>query len=139
VKTAAAGRAVGRRFVAADPGNAQWQRDLAAGCQRLAEARLRMGKTAQALTELRRGRDIMAALIATASRASLDLSPDLPQWSEDLDRFDARIAVLTGRTREQPATPAVASTGTPAAPVLVAGDLRKGAETLPPTDTKRAN
>src|SRR5262249_58751453 len=53
--------AIGRRFVAADPGNVQWQRDLAVSYQRLAEARLRQGKTTQALAELPRGRGIMAA------------------------------------------------------------------------------
>jgi tetratricopeptide (TPR) repeat protein len=143
---------VGRSFVAADPGNAQWQRDLAVSYQRLAEARLRQGKTTQALAEMRRGRDIMAALIETAFRASLDVSPDLKQWTDDLARFDARITTLTGRAVPKtiiPGATAEATQGTQscetcppgatAASVLVASDLRSRMDALPAGTPKLDN
>ena len=143
--------AIGRRFVAADPGNVQWQRDLAVSYQRLAEARLRLGKTAQALAELRRGRDIIAALVET-SQSLPDATPDAAKWAADLARFDSRIATLIGRPFPGPAapgTPVVASTvlcdgttcppGTTAASVQVASDLRSRIESLPAATSKLDN
>jgi tetratricopeptide (TPR) repeat protein len=140
---------IGRSFVAADPGNAQWQRDLAVSYQRLAEARLRQGKTTQALAEMRRGRDIVAALIETAFRASLDVSPDLKQWTDDLARFDARISTLTGRaapktiipgaTAEAAPTCETCPPGTTTASVLVASDLRSRMDALPAGTPKLDN
>jgi tetratricopeptide (TPR) repeat protein len=146
--------AIGRRFVAADPGNVQWQRDLAVSYQRLAEARWRQGKTSQALAELRRGRDIMAALLQraiAASEVALDTGPDIARWTDDLARFDTRIATLTGRAArpvaEATPTPAVAATcdagpcppGVTAASVLVASDLRTRIDALPAATTKLDN
>jgi tetratricopeptide (TPR) repeat protein len=140
---------IGRSFVAADPGNAQWQRDLAVSYQRLAEARLRQGKTTQALAEMRRGRDIVAALIETAFRASLDVSPDLKQWTDDLARFDARISTLTGRAAPKTIIPGATAEATPTceacppgtttASVLVASDLRSRMDALPAGTPKLDN
>jgi tetratricopeptide (TPR) repeat protein len=143
--------AIGRRFVAADPGNVQWQRDLAVSYQRLGEARLRLGKTAQALAELRRGRDIIAALVET-SQSLPDATPDAAKWAADLARFDSRIATLIGRPFPGPAapgTPVVASTvlcdgapcppGTTAASMQIASDLRSRIEALPAATSKLDN
>ena len=80
---------IGIRFAAADPGNAASQRDLAVSYGKLAAVRHRLGKSGQALAGLRKGRDIMAALLATTA--------DVEQWTQDLARFDGRIAALEGR------------------------------------------
>jgi hypothetical protein len=105
----------------------------------------------------------MAALIETAFRATLDVSPDLTQWTADLARFDARIATLTGRSAPRAVTPGVAATtespggaatpatvataaaceGCPAgattASVLVASDLRSRIDSLPAATSKLDN
>jgi tetratricopeptide (TPR) repeat protein len=157
--------AIGRRFVAADPGNAQWQRDLAVSYQRLAEARLRLGKTAQALAEMRRGRDIIAALVE-ASQSSPDATPDAAKWAADLARVDGRIATLTGRPLPRPGAPGTTpqaptlasapaaailcesgtcppvppgATAPTAAAVQVASDLRSRIEALPAATSKLDN
>ena len=127
--------AIGRRFVAADPGNVQWRRDLAVSYQRLGEARLRLGKTAQALAELRRGRDIIAALVET-SQSLPDATPDAAKWAADLARFDGRIATLTGRPFPGSAAPGTAPS---AATVQVASDLRSRIESLPAATSKLDN
>ena len=77
--------AIRQRLAAADPGNAQGQRDLAVSHRRLASVHLRRGAAADALVELRKGRAIVAALLAIA--------PDNAQWkNDDLAWFDGEIA-----------------------------------------------
>jgi hypothetical protein len=98
---------IGSRFAAADPGNSDAQRDLAATYQRLAAIHHRQGKSTQALAELRQGRDIMATLRRRA--------PEAEQWREELGYLEDRIAALEGRrllTAESapPAAPSIAST-----------------------------
>jgi tetratricopeptide (TPR) repeat protein len=84
---------IGRRFAAADPANPRWQRDLAVSYQRLANVHHRLGKTAQALAELRRGRDLMEAVVVNTP----DFAPDAARWTADLARFDTNIAALRGQ------------------------------------------
>jgi hypothetical protein len=101
--------------------------------QRLAEARLRLGKTAQALAELRRGRDIIAALVET-SQSLPDATPDAAKWAADLARFDSRIATLIGRP-----FPGTAPSAPSAPTVQVASDLRSRIESLPAATSKLDN
>ena len=154
---------IGRRFAAADPDNPRWQRDLAVSYQRLALVHQRLGKAAQALAELRRGRDLLEAVVASTP----ELAPDAPRWAADLARLDTDIAALRGRPRTVPVQAAHACDGTcPAAPladnaaetggtvaagaqdtaareaaaaVLIASDLRSRIEAVPASAAKLDN
>ncbi len=70
-----------------------WQRDLAVSHARLASVFRKLGKLADALAELRKGRAIMAALVAMASGHA--------QWAKDLAWFDGQIAALEAQAREE--------------------------------------
>jgi tetratricopeptide (TPR) repeat protein len=72
----------------ADPGNAGWQRDLAISNERVAYALRKIGNNVEALEAFQRGHAIMVRLTA--------LSPDNAGWKRDLDRFEARIAEISG-------------------------------------------
>ena len=74
------------RLAKSDPGNAGWQRDLAACFDKLALAHSQSGDRAKALHFLRQGQAIMARLTK--------LSPDNATWNQDLARFDGQIAAL---------------------------------------------
>jgi hypothetical protein len=56
----------------------------------------RRGKARAALAELRRGRDIMAALVAAA--------PEFAPWAADLAGLEAQIAMVEGRGLTRQAT-----------------------------------
>jgi hypothetical protein len=64
----------------------QWQRDLAVGHSKLAYVYERLGQIAQGLMELRKGRDIMIALVAIA--------PSNRQWKNELAWFEKQVARL---------------------------------------------
>jgi tetratricopeptide (TPR) repeat protein len=91
--------AIAVRF-AADESQVGWKRDLAVLHARLAGVLHAQAKSAQALAELRRGREIMAALLRSA--------PGFEPWRQQLAHFDGRIAALEGRARTT--TSSVAST-----------------------------
>jgi hypothetical protein len=74
--------AIAERLAAADRSNTLWQRDLAVSYAKLASIYLRQDNTADALVSLRKGRDIMAALVAIA--------PNNAQWKKDLALFDSQ-------------------------------------------------
>jgi hypothetical protein len=59
---------------------------------KLALEHLKLGNVAEALVELRKGREIMAALVGIA--------PGFAQWKKDLAWIDGEIARLEGRTQE---------------------------------------
>jgi septal ring factor EnvC (AmiA/AmiB activator) len=86
------GLSIRERLAAADRSNAQWQRDVAVSHAKLASVQLKLGNVDQALLELRKGREIIAALIAIA--------PGNLQWKQDLAVFDRQIASLEEQTRE---------------------------------------
>jgi hypothetical protein len=71
----------------ADTRNAERQGDLAANHGKLGQLLVRMGRRAEALDMFRKGRAIVAPLVA--------LAPDLAQWSEYLASFDREIAALS--------------------------------------------
>ncbi len=73
-------------LAASSPGNAGWQRDLAASYGRIATVESRLGARDDALARFRRGRNIIARL----SRQS----PDDATLPKDLAWFDAQIAHL---------------------------------------------
>jgi hypothetical protein len=66
------------------PGATRWRK--------LASVYLRLGNAADALAALRKGRDILAALVAIA--------PSYAQWKKDLAWFDQQIARLEGQKEE---------------------------------------
>ena len=66
--------------------------DLAVNHAKLASTHLKLGNAPEALIELRKGREIMARLVA--------ISPTNEQWKKDLEGFDGQIALLEGQTRE---------------------------------------
>jgi hypothetical protein len=70
-----------------DPGNAGWQRDLAAGYAKLADVYGRSNDRSNALAALRQGQGIIARLAK--------LSPDNAGWKRDQAWFDNQIATLT--------------------------------------------
>jgi septal ring factor EnvC (AmiA/AmiB activator) len=86
------GLAIRERLAAADRSNTEWQSDLAGSYARLASVYRRQGNAADALAALRKGRDIMAALVAIA--------PSNAQWKKDLAWFDDQIARLEVQKQE---------------------------------------
>jgi tetratricopeptide (TPR) repeat protein len=78
--------AIRERLAAADRSNTEWQHNLAVSHGKLALAYERLGQIAQALIQVRKGRDLLAALVAMASGNV--------QWAKDLALFDAQIARL---------------------------------------------
>ena len=83
--------AIAVRFEDGDKSLAGRKRDLAVMHARLAAVLHPLGKSGQALAELRRGRDIMAGLLKSA--------PGFEPWTQQLAHFDGRIAALEGRAR----------------------------------------
>jgi tetratricopeptide (TPR) repeat protein len=81
--------AIAKRIADAERDNAQARRNLALSYGKLAAAHHWLGKSGQALAELRQGREMMAALLETV--------PGTKSWTEDLARLDSRIAALEGR------------------------------------------
>ena len=75
------------RLAKADPGNADWQRDLSVSYAKLANAYRTAGQLPQAREQLTAGRTIIARLTETY--------PDWSQWKKDLAWFDGQIAALS--------------------------------------------
>ena len=73
--------AIAERLAEADPGNAEWQRDLALGYGRVALIELRQG---DALKVFQQGRDIITQLIRRA--------PDNATLPNDLAWFDRQMS-----------------------------------------------
>jgi hypothetical protein len=82
-----AARAISERLAAADPGNAVWQHDLVISYGRVAMIEARQGARDQALSGLRRGRDILARLKAQ--------SPHNARLPKDLAWFESQIRALS--------------------------------------------
>jgi hypothetical protein len=78
--------AIAERLTTADPSNAGWQRDLAISHGRIAELLAEQDDTAQALSEYRQAREIIARLAA--------VSPDDATLPDDLAVFDEEISRL---------------------------------------------
>ena len=78
--------AIAERLAEADPGNADWQRDLAVSLQRAGWIAAEQGRDADALATFRRGLVIMEKLVARA--------PDHAAFIKDRDWFAAGIAEL---------------------------------------------
>jgi tetratricopeptide (TPR) repeat protein len=78
------GLAIIDRLAKADPGNAEWQRDLSVSFAKLAVVFRKAGNNTDALNALKEGR-------AIAERIAR-LSPDNAQWKKDLDWFDQQLA-----------------------------------------------
>jgi tetratricopeptide (TPR) repeat protein len=76
---------------AIDGSNTQRRHELADGYGNLASVYLQLRKTAEALAALRKGRDIIAALV---------IAPSDVQWKNDLAWFDGEIARAQGRGQE---------------------------------------
>src|ERR1700736_4303706 len=74
------------RLANSDPGNAEWQRDLAVSFGKLGLVHKQSGDKAKALDALRQGQTIMAHMTK--------LSPDNATWKQDLAWFDGLIAEL---------------------------------------------
>jgi hypothetical protein len=72
-----------------DPGNAGWQRDLAASFGKLALVHKQYGDRAKARDFFRQGQTIMARLTK--------LRPDNAEWAADLAEFNQEIAALAKR------------------------------------------
>jgi hypothetical protein len=81
--------AIFERLAQSDPGNAQWQHDLAMSFGILASVHRQSVGKAKARDYLRRGQAIMARLTK--------LSPDNGTWKQDLAWFDGQIAELAKR------------------------------------------
>ena len=77
---------IAERLAKSDPGNADWQRDLAVSHAKLGTTSLQAGKTADARAALNAGRQIVVQLLAQ--------HPDHPQWKQDLGTFDRVLAIL---------------------------------------------
>jgi hypothetical protein len=81
--------AIAERLTKSDPGNAEWQRDLAVSHGRVAMVFAKQGEREQALAAFRKGRDIIIELKAAApSKASLP---------KDLFWFDEQMGELEKR------------------------------------------
>jgi hypothetical protein len=78
--------AISERLAKSDPGNAGWQRDLAASYSKLAYVYRRSNEPDKTLAALRQGQVIMDRLTK--------LSPDNAGWKTDLAWFNHQIAVL---------------------------------------------
>jgi hypothetical protein len=78
--------AIADRLAKADPGNAGWQRDLAASYSAIADVLGQQGDNAKALDLLKQGRAIIERLTA--------LSPDNAPLKSDLAEFDRQIEAL---------------------------------------------
>ena len=76
-----------RSLAKADPGNAEWRRDVAVSHAKLATVFLKSGDKAKAREALGTGREIMAQLT--------QLSADNAIWRNDLAWFDGQIAALS--------------------------------------------
>ena len=76
--------AIAERLAQADPGNADWQRDLALSYGRVAIVKAQQGARNDALSALQQGREIVARLSQQ--------SPDNATLHSDLARFDEQIA-----------------------------------------------
>ncbi len=79
-----------RPLATADPGNAQWQRDLSVSWDKLGDVRVAQGNLAGALQAFTAGKDI-ADQLATAD-------PGNAQWQRDLivSHCEARAACWSG-------------------------------------------
>ena len=84
--------AIMERLAAADRSNTGWQRDLAVSHFNLATVHERQARIADALQELTKARNIMAALVA--------LVPGNVQWKEELAECEHEIARLQGQARQ---------------------------------------
>jgi len=84
--------AIAERLAAADPGNAQWQRDLALSHGRVAMALARQGKGEEARAGLEAGRAIIVRL--------RQVSPDNATLPKDLAWFDAELAALAAEAAQ---------------------------------------
>jgi hypothetical protein len=84
--------AIADRLAKSDPGNAEWQRDLAISLVRLTIMHRQSGDMASARDELRQGQAIMARLTKLALENA--------QWKKDLAWFDGQIADLDRETAE---------------------------------------
>ena len=80
------------RLAETDRSNSTWQRDLALNHGKLALTHLKLRNPGEALSELRKAREIMAALVAS--------EPKNKQWAKDLAVFDAEFRRLEGQTRQ---------------------------------------
>jgi hypothetical protein len=78
--------AIMERLTKSNPGNADWQRDLAVSYSGLADVYLESKQAPQAREALAAGRAVLAQLIAQ--------HPDSSQWAPDLAWFDQQIAAL---------------------------------------------
>jgi tetratricopeptide (TPR) repeat protein len=96
--------AIALRYPAGDKSNARWQRKLVGMHARLAGVLHPLGKSGQALIELRRGRDIATALLKAA--------PGLEPLRQQFAYFESKIAALEGRARPAIA-PVVTLSGPP--------------------------
>jgi len=83
--------AIAKDIADLDDDHAQAQRNIAVTYGKLATAHHWLGKTGQALAELRQAREMMAALLATA--------PAIKLLTDDLAQLDGRIAALEGRAQ----------------------------------------
>jgi hypothetical protein len=86
------GLAIAERLAKSDPGNAEWQRDLAMSLERLILMHKQSGDNEKARDELRQGQEIMARLTK--------LSPENAQWKKDLAWFGGQLADLDRVTAE---------------------------------------
>jgi hypothetical protein len=98
------GLVVADRLAKANPGNADWQRDLAICQSRVGVVLARQGDAAHALDMLQQGRAVVARLA--------EQSPTNAQLSKDLAAFDDNIAKLkqggiseTGSVKPKQAAP----------------------------------
>ncbi|MDS4014963.1 MAG: hypothetical protein RKP46_11515, partial [Candidatus Accumulibacter sp.] len=73
-----------RRLADLDPGNADWQRDLAATCEHLAGLEAARGKPQAAVALCEEASQILAALTATL--------PETHPWRSDKERVDLWLA-----------------------------------------------
>lgn len=81
------GLAIRDKLVKSDLGNAGWQRDLSVSFGRLATVLMKQNESANALSSLRQGRDILLGLT--------ERSPENVVWKRDLGWFDGQIDQLT--------------------------------------------
>jgi hypothetical protein len=79
------GRPIREGLAKADPGNADWQRDLALSYGRVAFIEMRQGVRDDALKAFRQGRDIITQLMWR--------SPDNATLSKDLAWFDTQMDI----------------------------------------------
>jgi tetratricopeptide (TPR) repeat protein len=85
-------RVIAERLAAADPSNAEWQRDLAVSHAKLASVYEKQGRIADALIEVTKARDIMAALAA--------ITPRDARWKRDLAWLESEVVRLQEQARQ---------------------------------------